>query len=290
MRRRDFIKNSMFGAIAMTSLSDLKKFSDGLARQENKMPIMFVGHGSPMNAIEDNEFTKEWVRIGKNLVKPSAIVSISAHWFTKGTFVTSMENPETIHDFYGFPKELFDVEYPAKGNPALANQTKEIIHNAEVILDKEWGLDHGTWSVLRRMYPEADIPIIQLSIDYTKDAHWHFELAKELEVLRNKGVLILGSGNIVHNLRLVNWKNPDEKYDWAEDMNSKFKENILSNEFSKLINYNDFGSEAKLAIPTPDHYFPMLYILGLKQKNEEVLFFNDKTVLGSVSMTSFMTL
>lgn len=289
MRRRDFIKNSMFGAIAMTSLSDLKKFSDGLARQENKMPIMFVGHGSPMNAIEDNEFTKEWVRIGKNLVKPSAIVSISAHWFTKGTFVTSMENPETIHDFYGFPKELFDVEYPAKGNPALANQTKEIIHSAEVILDKEWGLDHGTWSVLRRMYPEADIPIIQLSIDYTKDAHWHFELAKELEVLRNKGVLILGSGNIVHNLRLVNWKNPDEKYDWAEDVNSKFKENILSNEFSKLINYNDFGSEAKLAIPTPDHYFPMLYILGLKQKNEEVLFFNDKTVLGSVSMTSFMT-
>lgn len=273
----------------MTSLSDLKKFSDGLARQENKMPIMFVGHGSPMNAIEDNEFTKEWVRIGKNLVKPSAIVSISAHWFTKGTFVTSMENPETIHDFYGFPKELFDVEYPAKGNPALANQTKEIIHSAEVILDKEWGLDHGTWSVLRRMYPEADIPIIQLSIDYTKDAHWHFELAKELEVLRNKGVLILGSGNIVHNLRLVNWKNPDEKYDWAEDVNSKFKENILSNEFSKLINYNDFGSEAKLAIPTPDHYFPMLYILGLKQKNEEVLFFNDKTVLGSVSMTSFMT-
>ena len=273
----------------MTSLSDLKKFSDGLARQENKMPIMFVGHGSPMNAIEDNEFTKEWERIGKNLVKPSAIVSISAHWFTKGTFVTSMENPETIHDFYGFPKELFDVEYPAKGNPALANQTKEIIHNAEVILDKEWGLDHGTWSVLRRMYPEADIPIIQLSIDYTKDAHWHFELAKELEVLRNKGVLILGSGNIVHNLRLVNWKNPDGKYDWAEDMNSKFKENILSNEFSKLINYNDFGSEAKLAIPTPDHYFPMLYILGLKQKNEEVLFFNDKTVLGSVSMTSFMT-
>lgn len=273
----------------MTSLSDLKKFSDGLARQENKMPIMFVGHGSPMNAIEDNEFTKEWVRIGKNLVKPSAIVSISAHWFTKGTFVTSMENPETIHDFYGFPKELFDVEYPAKGNPALANQTKEIIHSAEVILDKEWGLDHGTWSVLRRMYPEADIPIIQLSIDYTKDARWHFELAKELEVLRNKGVLILGSGNIVHNLRLVNWKNPDEKYDWAEDVNSKFKENILSNEFSKLINYNDFGSEAKLAIPTPDHYFPMLYILGLKQKNEEVLFFNDKTVLGSVSMTSFMT-
>ena len=273
----------------MTSLSDLKKFSDGLARQENKMPIMFVGHGSPMNAIEDNEFTKEWERIGKNLVKPSAIVSISAHWFTKGTFVTSMEKPETIHDFYGFPKELFDVEYPAKGNPALANQTKEIIHNAEVILDKEWGLDHGTWSVLRRMYPEANIPIIQLSIDYTKDARWHFELAKELEVLRNKGVLILGSGNIVHNLRLVNWKNPDGKYDWAEDMNSKFKENILSNEFSKLINYNDFGSAAQLAVPTPDHYFPMIYILGLKQKNEEVKFFNDKTVLGSISMTSFMT-
>jgi 4,5-DOPA dioxygenase extradiol len=279
----------MSGNVKMTSLNDLKNFSNKLKEHDEKMPVVFVGHGSPMNAVEENEFTKEWARIGKKTLLPQAILSISAHWLTKGTYVTAMEKPETIHDFYGFPKELFDVKYPADGSPELANQTQEIIHKAEVMLDKEWGLDHGTWSVLRRMYPDANVPVIQLSIDYTKDTRWHFELAKELDVLRSRGIMILGSGNIVHNLRMINWKNPDGHYDWAEEMNQKFKENILSGEFDKLINYEKFGSAAHMAVPTPDHYFPMIYILGLKQKNEEINIFNDKTIFGSISMTSFIT-
>ncbi len=272
----------------MTSLNDLKIFSNNLVKQEDTMPIIFVGHGSPMNAIEDNEFSKEWSKIGKSLVKPQAILSISAHWLTKGTFVTAMEKPKTIHDFYGFPKELFEVDYPAMGNPELANKTQSLINKASVTLDKEWGLDHGTWTVVRKMYPEANIPVLQLSIDYTKDLLWHYELSKELSELRSRGVLILGSGNLVHNLKLINWQNPEGKYDWAEEINSKFKTNILSNDFTKLINYNDLGSEAKLAIPTTDHYIPMLYILGLRNKRDEIKFFNDKTVLGSISMTSFI--
>lgn len=272
----------------MTSLNDLKIFSNNLVKQEDTMPIIFVGHGSPMNGIEDNEFSKEWSKIGKSLVKPQAILSISAHWLTKGTFVTAMEKPKTIHDFYGFPKELFEVDYPAPGNPELANKTQSLINKASVILDKEWGLDHGTWTVVRKMYPEANIPVLQLSIDYTKDLLWHYELSKELSELRSMGVLILGSGNLVHNLKLINWQNPEGKYDWAEEINRKFKTNILSNDFTKLVNYNDLGSEAKLAIPTTDHYIPMLYILGLRNKRDEIQFFNDKTVLGSISMTSFI--
>jgi 4,5-DOPA dioxygenase extradiol len=272
----------------MTSLNDLKIFSNNLVKQEDTMPIIFVGHGSPMNAIEDNEFSKEWSKIGKSLVKPQVILSISAHWLTKGTFVTAMEKPKTIHDFYGFPKELFEVDYPAPGNPELANKTQGLINKASVTLDKEWGLDHGTWTVVRKMYPEANIPVLQLSIDYTKDLLWHYELSKELSELRSRGVLILGSGNLVHNLKLINWQNPEGKYDWAEEINSKFKTNILSNDFTKLINYNDLGSEAKLAIPTTEHYIPMLYILGLRNKRDEIKFFNDKTVLGSISMTSFL--
>ena len=272
----------------MTSLNDLKIFSNALVKQEDTMPIIFVGHGSPMNAIIDNEFSKEWSKIGKSLVKPQAILSISAHWLTKGTFVTTMEKPKTIHDFYGFPKELFEVDYPAPGNPELANKTQGLINKASVTLDKEWGLDHGTWTVVRKMYPEANIPVLQLSIDYTKDLLWHYELSKELSELRSRGVLILGSGNLVHNLKLINWQNPEGNYDWAEEINSKFKTNILSNDFTKLVNYNDLGSEAKLAIPTTDHYIPMLYILGLRNKRDEIKFFNDKTVLGSISMTSFI--
>jgi len=272
----------------MTSLNDLKIFSNNLVKQEDTMPIMFVGHGSPMNAIEDNEFSREWSRIGKSTVKPQAILSISAHWLTDGTFVTAMKKPKTIHDFYGFPKALFDVEYPSPGNPQLAKETQTQVSKTQIILDKEWGLDHGTWSVVRKMYPDANIPVIQLSIDYTKDLLWHYELAKELSELRKKGVLILGSGNLVHNLRMINWQNPEGKYDWAEEINSKFKENILNNHFKNLVNYNELGSEAKLAIPTTDHYIPMLYILGLRNKRDEIKFFNDKTVLGSISMTSFI--
>ena len=273
----------------MTLLNDLKILGNNLIKQDYIMPIMFVGHGSPMNAIEDNEFSREWSRIGNSLVKPQAILSISAHWLTKGSFVTAMEKPRTIHDCYGFPKELFDVNYPAPGNPQLASKTQLLINKTKVKLDQEWGLDHGTWSVIRKMYPGAEIPVLQLSIDYTKDLRWHFELAKELFELRKKGILILGSGNLVHNLKMLNWQNPEGIYEWAEEINEKFKENISSNNYNKLINYDELGTEAKLAIPSPDHYIPMLYILGLLSTNEQVSYFNDKTVLGSISMTSFVS-
>ena len=270
----------------MNSLKDLKKFSDELTKAEYKMPVLFVGHGSPMNAIEDNEFSRGWNDIGKELPKPKTILCISAHWETDGTFVTIQEKPKTIHDFLGFPKELFDVEYPADGSPLLANETKRLIGKTEVGFDNQWGFDHGCWSVLKHLYPKANIPVIELSIDHYKSPQWHYELAKEISSLRKKGVLILGSGNMVHNLRLLNWNDPYGKYDWAEEMNEKMKFLIAEEHHSELINYSSLGKEASLAVPTPEHYIPLIYVLGLKEKNEHIEFFNDKTVMGSVSMTS----
>lgn len=270
----------------MNSLRDLQKLSNTLSSQEIKTPLLFVGHGSPMNGIEDNEFSEYWEKLGREMNPPSVVLCISAHWFTKGTFITAMEKPQTIHDFYGFPKPLFDVQYPAPGNPALAKETASMIHMTTVGLDHEWGLDHGTWSVVRRMFPEAKIPVLQLSIDYTKGTQFHYELAKELAGLRKKGVLIIGSGNMVHNLGIMNWKLPESGYDWAIEMNSTFKSLIVKGDHVPLIRYETLGQAAKLSIPTPEHYLPLLYILGLKEKNESVSFFNDKTVMGSVSMTS----
>lgn len=270
----------------MNSLRDLQKLSNTLSSQEIKTPLLFVGHGSPMNGIEDNEFSEYWEKLGREMNPPSVVLCISAHWFTKGTFITAMEKPQTIHDFYGFPKPLFDVQYPAPGNPALAKETASMIHMTTVGLDHEWGLDHGTWSVVRRMFPEAKIPVLQLSIDYTKGTQFHYELAKELAGLRKKGVLIIGSGNMVHNLGIMNWKLPESGYDWAIEMNSTFKSLIVKGDHVPLIRYETLGQAAKLSIPTPEHYLPLLYILGLKEENESVSFFNDKTVMGSVSMTS----
>ncbi len=270
----------------MNSLRDLQKLSNTLSSQEIKTPLLFVGHGSPMNGIEDNEFSEYWEKLGREMNPPSVVLCISAHWFTKGTFITAMEKPQTIHDFYGFPKPLFDVQYPAPGNPALAKETASMIHMTTVGLDHEWGLDHGTWSVVRRMFPEAKIPVLQLSIDYTKGTQFHYELAKELAGLRKKGVLIIGSGNMVHNLGIMNWKLPESGYDWAIEMNSTFKSLIVKGDHAPLIQYETLGQAAKLSIPTPEHYLPLLYILGLKEENESVSFFNDKTVMGSVSMTS----
>jgi len=286
MFRNEFIK-TLSALFTMTSLKDLKNFSDNLTASESKMPVLFMGHGSPMNGIEDNEFSATWEKMGKEISLPKAVLCISAHWYTKGTFITAMEKPKTIHDFYGFPKALFDVQYPAPGNPGLARETSSLVHTAEVGLDHEWGLDHGTWSVVRRMYPEANIPVLQLSIDYSKGAQYHYDLAKELETLRQKGVLIIGSGNMVHNLRIMNWELPESGFDWADEMNEKFKSLIHANEHKPLINFESLGQAAKLSIPTPEHYLPMLYILGLKKGDEQVSFFNDKTVMGSVSMTSF---
>ncbi len=271
----------------MASLKDLRKFSEGLHLGKETMPMLFVGHGNPMNAIEDNEFSRGWQVIGSELPKPQAVLCISAHWETKGTYVTAMERPKTIHDFSGFPPELFDVRYPAPGSPQLAAQTKEVIKKAVVELDQSWGLDHGCWSVVKHMYPNADMPIIEMSLDYTKPAPWHYELARELSSMRTKGVLIIGSGNMVHNLRLVDWQNPDGTFEWAQESNERFKQLIARNDHQGLINYQLLGRAAALSIPSPEHYLPMLYVLGLKSDNEEIKFFNDRTLLGSISMTSF---
>ncbi|MFA5971166.1 MAG: 4,5-DOPA dioxygenase extradiol [Lentimicrobiaceae bacterium] len=251
-----------------------------------KMPVLFVGHGSPMNAIEINEFSLEWQKLGKSLPKPNAILCISAHWETKGTFVTAMEKPQTIHDFGGFPQALFDVQYPAPGSPELAVETKSILAKTNVGLDEKWGLDHGAWSVIKHLYPVADIPVIEMSLDYYQNPQYHYDLAKDLASLRKKGILIIGSGNMVHNLRILDWNKPDQGFDWALEANSKFKKLILDNDHHQLINYKSLGREMDLAVPTPEHYLPLLYALALKTDNEEVSFFNDKPVMGSLSMTS----
>jgi 4,5-DOPA dioxygenase extradiol len=216
---------------------------------------------------------------------------VSAHWFTKGTRVTAMEFPQTIHDFGGFPQELFDVEYPAPGHPALAKETATLLQSAHVELDHDWGLDHGAWTVVRRMYPKANIPVLQLSIDYTKNARYHYELAKELYALRKKGVLIIGSGNMVHNLRMISWAKMDESgygYDWALTINEKFKHFIAEGDYQPLINYENLGPESRLAIPTPEHYLPLMYSLGLKDSKDNTSFFNDKAMAGSLTMTSVL--
>lgn len=270
----------------MTTLKDLSNYSGSFPSREKRTPAFFIGHGSPMNGIEDNEFSRSWADLGRSLEEPAAVLCISAHWLTDGTWVTAMEQPRTIHDFYGFPQALFDVQYPAPGNPELAKETAAQVKKTTVRLDHEWGLDHGTWSVVRKMFPSAKIPVLQLSIDYSKPAKYHFELATELAALRSKGVLITGSGNMVHNLRMINWQTPDSGFDWAEEMNTTFKSLIDTGEFQKLMDYDRLGSVAKLAIPTPDHYYPLMYLLGQIQKGESIAFFNDKLTMGSISMTS----
>lgn len=273
----------------MNTLSAFNKFTSDLKEQDFLMPVLFVGHGSPMNGIEDNEFSQRWEQMAKEIPTPSAVLVISAHWFTNSTRITAMDFPETIHDFGGFPQALFDVQYPAPGNPALAAETAQLLHSAHVELDHDWGLDHGAWSVVRRMYPDAKIPVLQLSIDYTKPPQFHYELAKELYSLRKKGVLIMGSGNMVHNLRMISWQNMNNAgfgYDWALTMNDRFKQIISSGDCHPLIHYETLGTEARLAIPTPEHYLPLLYSLALKGSKDEVSFFNDKAVAGSLTMTS----
>ncbi|HEY5406590.1 MAG TPA: 4,5-DOPA dioxygenase extradiol [Ginsengibacter sp.] len=273
----------------MNNLSAFNKFTNDLKEQEHLMPVLFIGHGSPMNGIEDNEFSIRWKNMAKEIPTPAAVLVVSAHWFSKGTRITAMDFPETIHDFGGFPQALFDVQYPAPGNSALAKETASLLHSAHVELDHDWGLDHGAWTVVRHMYPEAKIPILQFSIDYTKAPQYHFDLAKELYDLRKKGVLIIGSGNMVHNLNMVSWSHiniPGYGYDWALKMNNTFKQLISDGDFKPLINYESLGVEAKLAIPTPEHYLPLLYSLGLKGSNDKISFFNDKAIAGSLTMTS----
>ncbi|MDQ1296870.1 MAG: dioxygenase extradiol [Bacteroidota bacterium] len=265
------------------------KISSAVSENSSLMPLLFVGHGSPMNAIEENQFTAGWRDITAEIPEPDAILCISAHWETNGTYVTAMEMPKTIHDFGGFPRKLYEVQYPAPGNPGLAKEVKKIITRTDVGLDEEWGLDHGCWSVVKTMYPLADVPVIQMSLDYNKHPQYHYELAKELAQLRRKRVLIIGSGNMVHNLGMVAWdkmNEPEYGFDWAIEANEKMKSYILSDNHKSLIEYKNQGRVFTMAVPTPEHYLPLLYILALKEENEEIYFFNDKPVMGSLTMTS----
>jgi 4,5-DOPA dioxygenase extradiol len=254
-----------------------------------QMPALFLGHGNPMNAIEENEFVRGFRNIAATIPKPNAILCISAHWETRGTFVTAMEHPQTIHDFGGFPEQLYQVQYPAPGNPAPAQQTKELVHSTTVGLDYKWGLDHGAWSVIKHLYPAADVPVIQMSLDRRISAEQHYNLARELRSLRNKGVLIIGSGNMVHNLGRVAWEKlnqPEHGYDWALEARAKMTQSILDGNHKDLINYHSQGKAFDLAIPTPEHYFPLLYTLALQDRNEHLSLFNDKAIGGSLTMTS----
>jgi 4,5-DOPA dioxygenase extradiol len=272
---------------AAMNLKHLHKLTDPL-ESTDKMPVLFLGHGSPMNAIQETAFSKGWRTIGQTLPKPKAIICVSAHWETKGTYVTAMEKPKTIHDFGGFPQELFDVQYPAPGSPALAEETKNTITSTTVGLDQQWGLDHGCWSVVKHLYPKADIPVIQLSLDYTRGPEYHYALAKELASLRRKGILIIGSGNIVHNLGIIDWQHQDTGYDWAIEANTTLKNLMVNGDHQQLANYKSLGKAVQMAVPTPEHFLPLLYTLGLKEEKEQLSFFNDQTIMGSISMTSVM--
>ena len=256
------------------------------------MPVVFVGHGTPMNAIENNEFVKMWADLGKELPKPQAILCISAHWETRGTFVTAMENPKTIHDFYGFPRELYAQQYPANGYVELADTIREGVQSTIISNDYEWGLDHGSWSVLKHIYPLADIPVVQLSIDHYKGMQYHYDLGRELAFLRRRGVLIIGSGNMIHNLRMVQVEGDDFNveygYEWAFELNDLFKNKILAKDHSQLIDYKNVHSSINMAIPTPEHYVPLLYTLAMQEGDEPIRIFNDKVIAGSLSMTSLV--
>jgi 4,5-DOPA dioxygenase extradiol len=269
----------------MDTLSEFRSFTGRLGDRD-PLPVLFIGHGSPVNGIEDNDFSRRWAQKGQEIERPSAVLCVSAHWFTRGTRITAMETPPTIHDFYGFPPALSALEYPAPGSPGLAADTAALLTTAPPTLDHDWGLDHGTWTVTRHMYPDADIPVLQLSIDHTQAPMRHLELGRELASLRKKGVLIIGSGNMVHNLPLMSWEQPEAAYDWAAEAQERFSDLIRKGDATSLARYETLGREVRLAVPTPEHYLPLLYVLGLRQGDEPIEFFNDRTVMGSVSMTS----
>lgn len=290
MNRKTFLKTLALlpAAGAAMKLNELNKLTEPFGNTD-KMPVLFLGHGSPMNAIEENTFVQGFRKIGSEITKPKAILCVSAHWETQGTHVTAMASPRTIHDFGGFPKALYEVQYPAPGSPEIARETKELIKKTDVGLDENWGLDHGTWSVVKHLYPDADVPVLQLSLDRFQTPQYHYELAKELAALRTRGVLIIGSGNMVHNLRMVAWDKLNEEdygYDWALEAREKMKNYILNDKHQELINFKSQGQAFNLAIPTPEHYLPLLYTLALKTDKEQVTLFNDKAVGGSLTMTS----
>jgi 4,5-DOPA dioxygenase extradiol len=251
------------------------------------LPAIFFGHGNPMNAIAENTYTSAWQRLGLQTPKPKAILSISAHWFVPGTGVTVSTAPRTIHDFGGFPRELYDVQYPAPGAPDLARRVQQMLAPLPVTLDNSWGLDHGTWSVLRHVYPDADVPVVQLSIDETQPASFHFEIGRKLAPLREERVLIVGSGNLVHNLHTYAWgRHMPDPYDWAVRFETEAKQMMVAGEYKPLIDYEKLGREAMLSIPTPDHYLPLLYVIATRQQGEVITFPIEGVDGGSISMLS----
>jgi 4,5-DOPA dioxygenase extradiol len=249
------------------------------------MPTIFFGHGNPMNALYRNAWTEGWSEIGRTIPKPKAILSVSAHWYIPAVAVTAMPQPRTIHDFGGFPRELFEVEYPAPGSPELAERVRELLGEEVILDDSHWGMDHGTWSVLAHVFPEADVPVVQLSIDESRPGDWHFQLARKLSPLRDEGVLVMGSGDIVHNLHTYAWgKENVEPFDWALRFETLAKEIMMGEDFTSLVDYESLGRDARLSVPTPDHYLPLLYVLALKRKDEKVTFPVEGFDGGSVSM------
>jgi 4,5-DOPA dioxygenase extradiol len=249
------------------------------------MPAIFFGHGNPMNAVEHNAYTKGWDTIGTSVLRPKAVLAVSAHWYIPGTSVTAMSSPRTIHDFGGFPRELYEIEYPAPGSPELAWRVKELLAPVSVKLDDSWGLDHGTWSVLRHVFPNADVPIVQLSIDQKQSASFHYEIGKRLTTLREEGILIIGSGNLVHNLYAYAWDRSAVKpFDWAVRFEQRVHDLLLAADDGPLVAYESLGRDAKLSIPTPDHYLPFLYVIALRGEGEKVSFPVEGIDGGSVSM------
>ena len=254
---------------------------------KTKMPVLFLGHGNPMYAIEQNEFTESWKKLGTSMPRPQAILAISAHWETNGTYLTAMEYPKTIHDFGGFPRELFEVQYPAHGSPTLAAKIAQRLPNIKLD-NNQWGLDHGTWSILKHIYPGANIPTLQLSLNKQLSMSEHFQLGKQLAYLREMGVLIIGSGNIVHNLQLINWRYVEAFHDWAKEANDLIKEWVIEGDVVNLMNYKNMGKAINLAVPTPEHFIPLIYILALRNETDKISVFNDKLLMGSLSMTSIL--
>lgn len=269
----------------MSIQSTLEELHSAFPVSDASMPALFIGHGSPMNALDDNEFSRAWVDAAAKLPPPAAILCISAHWETAGTYVTGMDSPRTIHDFGGFPRALLQKEYPAPGSSALAELTQASVHQAGVQLDQTWGLDHGAWSVLCRLYPNADIPVVQFSLDRTQPPAYHYALAQELATLRQRGVLIIGSGNIVHNLGLAVFDDT-LKFDWAIEFDELIRQFIVSGDHESIINYQKLGNAARLSIPTNEHFLPLLYILALQGKDEIASFFADRVTYGALSMRS----
>ncbi|MGE5629181.1 MAG: 4,5-DOPA dioxygenase extradiol [Solirubrobacterales bacterium] len=251
-----------------------------------KMPVLFVGHGSPMNAIENNVYSRTWIKIADEIPRPKAILAVSAHWFTNGTRINDEARPKMIYDMYGFPEELYKVQYNSNGAPELAHHTMDLV-SREISIDNSWGYDHGAWAILKRMYPKADIPVYQLSVDMNADAKTHFQIGRELSSLRDEGVLILGSGNVVHNLSRINW-NMEGGYPWAVEFDGYIKDKILKAQYEDVINYKSAGKSQEASFNTPEHFYPLLYVLGAVSPEDKVKIFNDSCILGSLSMTSYL--